>query len=238
MPQLSRHVRLDEALQLSGCPVCRIVLQRVMQSMESISYELVMDPAFRETVDSAWGFCNVHAQQWLEHAPPLGTAIVYEAVLGRVARQLERGNPARMPRGGLRSKLGSVRATNALVPVGVCPLCTVQSEHEALVIGQLLDELRYGAVRERYAASDGLCVVHMNAALSLGPSSEVGEALRNRLLESHRVLQEQLREIIRKHDYRHRHEAIGDELGAPERAVRQVAGQSGLTRRVETRRVE
>ena len=87
MPQISRHVRLDEALQLSGCPVCRIVLQRVMQSMESISYELVMDPAFRETVDSAWGFCNVHAQQWLEHAPPLGTAIVYEAVLRRLGAE-------------------------------------------------------------------------------------------------------------------------------------------------------
>ena len=103
MPQPSRHLRLDEALQRSGCPVCRMVLQRVEQSMESISYELVMDPAFRETVDAAWGFCNMHARLWLEHAPPLGTAIVYEAVLGRIARQLERQNPSRSGIGSLRS---------------------------------------------------------------------------------------------------------------------------------------
>lgn len=230
MPKHSRHVRLDEALQLPGCPVCRVVLQRVEQSLESISYELVLDPAFREMVDAAWGFCNVHAQQWLEHAPPLGTAIIYEAVLGRVARQLEQQRPGRLGTGGLRSKLGGARTSSALIPAGACPLCTSQSEHEAQTIGQLLDELRSASFRDRYAASDGLCVVHMNAALTAGPSTEILDVLRTRLLASHRLLQDQLREIIRKHDYRYQHEGMGDELGAPARAVRQVAGAPGLTR--------
>jgi hypothetical protein len=233
MPQPSRHLRLDEALQRSGCPVCRMVLQRVEQSMESISYELVMDPAFRETVDAAWGFCNTHARLWLEHAPPLGTAIVYEAVLGRIARQLERHKPGRSGIGNLRSKLGGSRGPGALVPDGVCPLCTVQSEQSALIFGHLLEELRNDSFRHRYAVSDGLCVVHVNEALSAGPDAEVFEALRDRLLSSHRTLQEQLREIIRKHDYRFQHEPAGAELGAPERAVRQVAGQPGLIHRVE-----
>lgn len=228
MPPHSRHVRLDEALQRSGCPVCRVVLQRVEQSMESISYELVMDPAFRETVDAAWGFCNVHAQQWLQHAPPLGTAIVYEAVLGRIARQLERQSPMRSGIGGLRTRFGNPRGSSALAPEGICPLCAVQTEQEALIIGQLLEELRSDVFRQRYAASDGLCVVHVNEALSAGPDTEGFEALRDRLLASHRTLQEQLREIIRKHDYRFQHEPVGEELGAPERAVRQVVGQPGL----------
>ncbi len=230
MPPPSRHVRLDEALQQPGCPVCRIVLQRVEQSMESISYELVLDPAFRETVDAAWGFCNTHAQQWLQHAPPLGTAIVYEAVLGRIARQLERQNSGRSGIGNLRSKLGSTRGPGMLIPGAVCPLCVAQSEQEALIIGQVLDELRNASFRQRYAASDGLCVVHVNMALSAGPDGGAFEALRDRLLSSHRVLQEQLREIIRKHDYRYQHEPVGEELGAPERAVRQVSGQPGLIR--------
>jgi hypothetical protein len=230
MPQHSRHIRLDEALQLPGCPVCRVVLQRVEHSLESISYELVLDPTFRETVDSAWGFCNVHAQQWLEHAPPLGTAIVYEAVLGRITRELERQDPGRAGSGGLRSKLGGSRASNALTPAGVCPLCISQSEHETQVIGHLIDELRNASFRDRYAASDGLCVPHINTALAAGPSIEVLDPLRSRLLATHGQLQEQLREIIRKHDYRFRHEADGDERGAPERAVRQVTGVPRLTR--------
>jgi hypothetical protein len=210
-----------------------MVLQRVEQSMESISYELVMDPAFRETVDAAWGFCNVHAQQWLQHAPPLGTAIVYEAVLGRIARQLERQSQGRSGIGNLRSRLGNSRGSGALVPDGVCPLCIVQTEQEALIVGQLLEELRNASFRQRYAASDGLCVVHVNAALAAGPDAAAFEALRDRLLASHRTLQEQLREIIRKHDYRYRHEPVGDELGAPERAVRQVAGHLGLIVAIE-----
>jgi hypothetical protein len=210
-----------------------MVLQRVEQSMESISYELVMDPAFRETVDASWGFCGVHAQQWLQHAPPLGTAIVYEAVLGRIARQLERQSSGHSGIGNLRSKLGSSRGSSVLVPEGVCPLCTVQTEQESLIVGHLLDELRGDTFRLRYAASDGLCVVHVHIALSARPDPLAYEALRDRLLASHRTLQEQLREIIRKHDYRHQHEPVGDELGAPERAVRQVAGQPGLIRKTE-----
>jgi uncharacterized protein DUF6062 len=231
MPQQSRHVRLDEALALPGCPVCRMVLQRVEQSMESISYELVTDPAFRERVDAAWGFCNVHGQQWLEHAPPLGTAIVYEAVLGRIAQQLERGAPGKSGMGGLRAKLGGSRDGGALVPAGTCPLCEVRAEQEALISGQLLDELRTPAGRDRYASSDGLCVVHLDTALALGPSADALDALRSRMLEMHQQLREQLREIIRKHDYRYNHEEVGDERDAPHRAVRQVAGQFGLGNR-------
>jgi hypothetical protein len=229
MPHHSRQIRLDEALQLPGCPVCRVVLQRVEQSLESISYELVLDPAYRETIDAAWGFCTVHAQQWLEQAPPLGTAIIYEAVLGRIERQLDRHDRTRANSGGLRAKLGGARVPSTLTATGVCPLCRLQSDHEANVIGQLLDELRDVSFRDRYAVSDGICVPHMQTALAAGPPTEILDALRVRMLETHRQLQDHLRAIIRKHDHRFRHEPVGDELGAPGRAVRQVAGAPGLT---------
>ncbi len=210
-----------------------MVLQRVAQSLESIQDELVLDPAYREKIDAAWGFCNVHARQWLEEAQPLSTAIIYEAVLGRVSRDLERVSPGSAGRGGsLRSRLpgagGGSRECSILVESRVCPLCQVREEQERQIVTHLLEELRATAFRERYRESDGLCVAHINLALCAGPGPEAFEALRGRMQQSHDELRSQLREVIRKHDYRYRDEVAGPEWNAVAQAVRHVAGTPGI----------
>ncbi|MEZ4531404.1 MAG: DUF6062 family protein [Thermomicrobiales bacterium] len=232
MPPLSRNLRLDDALALPGCPVCRIVLQRVAQTIETIQDELVLDPAYRERVDAAWGFCSTHAAQWLAEAQPLSTAIIYEAVLGRISRELERVSPTRT---GLRGQLGSRisggrtnRECAALVEARPCPLCVTRAEQERELVAQLLDGLRTASFRERYLSSDGLCVSHLNHALCAGPSAEALDALRSRLLRTHETLRADLREVIRKHDYRYQDEPQGAEWNAVEQAVRHVAGAPGI----------
>lgn len=233
MPPTPRNIRLDEAIALPGCPVCRLVVQRVAQTLESIQDELVLDPAYRERVDSAWGFCTVHAQQWLEQAQPLSTAIIYEAVLGRIDRELERTVPGRTG-GALRARLPGARSNRPceqLVESRTCPLCETRAEQERQVIAQLLDELRSTPFRERYLGSDGLCIVHLNLALCAGPDATALDALRTRMQRTHDALRGQLREVIRKHDYRYRDEIAGPEWAAVEQAVRQVAGAPGIDRR-------
>lgn len=233
MPTPHRNLRLDDALVLPGCPVCRLVLQRVSQSLESIQDELVLDPGYREKIDAAWGFCNVHAQQWLDEAQPLSTAIIYEAVLGRVSRELERVSPGRVGRGGqLRSRLPGAQSGNRtcsmLVESRVCPLCVVREEQERQVVLHLLEELTAASFRERYRESDGLCVSHVNLAFCVGPAPEAVEALRARMQQSHEELRDQLREVIRKHDYRYRDEIAGPEWNAIEQSVRHVSGSPGI----------
>jgi hypothetical protein len=231
MPKSPRNLRLDEALALPGCPVCRMVVQRVAQTLESIQDELVLDPAYREQVDAAWGFCAVHAQQWLDEAQPLSTAIIYEAVLGRVSRELDRVAPARAGRGSLRGRLSGARgggACAALVESRACPLCVARAEQERQIVAHVLEELRSESFRERYLASDGLCVTHVNLALCAGPSPEALEAVRARMLQTQDALRGQLREVIRKHDYRFRDDVAGPEWSAVEQAVRHVAGTPGI----------
>ncbi len=232
MPPTPRNLRLDEALALPGCPVCRMVVQRVAQTLESIQDELVLDPAYREQVDAAWGFCNVHAQQWLSEAQPLSTAIIYEAVLGRVTRELERVSPGRARLGGqLRSRLPGNRGGKdcaVLVEARICPLCLTREEQERQIIAHLLEELRSETFRERYLASDGLCVTHVNLALCAGPDAAALEAVRARMLQTHEALRGQLRDVIRKHDYRYRDEVAGPEWNALDQAVRHVAGAPGI----------
>lgn len=229
MPVTQRNIRLEEAIELSGCPVCRMVLQRVAQTIESIENELVLDPAYREQVDSAWGFCNVHARQWLDAAQPLSTAIIYEAVLGRISRQLEQASLGRSSR--LRLPGRGNDDCGALVETSVCPLCRARDEHERQIVAHLLEELKAEPGRERYADSDGLCVPHLNLTLCAGPTPEALETLRDRMSETHEQLRSQLREVIRQHDYRYRDEAAGAEWGAIGRSVRHVAGDPGIDRR-------
>ena len=226
MPASQRNIRLEEALELPGCPVCRMVLQRVAQTIESIENELVLDPTYREQVDSAWGFCNEHAQQWLDTAQPLSTAIIYEAVLGRISRQLEQTSPGRSSR--LRLPGRGTAECNALVESSVCPLCRARNEHERQIVAHLLEELREAPGRERYSHSDGLCVPHLNLALCAGPAPEAFEALRSRLADSHEQLRSQLREVIRQHDYRYRDEVAGAEWSAIARSIRHVTGEPGI----------
>jgi hypothetical protein len=206
-----------------------MVLQRVAQTIESIENELVLDPAYREQVDSAWGFCNVHARQWLESAQPLSTAIIYEAVLGRISRQLDQVSPGRLSRLRLPGRRSD--ECSALIESRVCPLCRARDDHERQIVAHLVEELKTEAARERYASSDGLCVPHLNLALCAGPAPEAFDTLRSRLADTHEQLRGQLREVIRKHDYRYRDEGDGPEWSAIDRAIRHVTGEAGIDRR-------
>lgn len=223
-----RNLRLDDALDLPGCPLCRLVVQRVESTMESIDYEFVNDPGWREQAEDAWGFCNVHAHQWLAVAHPLGTALIYQGVLRRIDDQLRR---VQIDQDGLSSRLRNAIARSSdgrLDARGTCPFCIVRSEETATSLQQLLTGLGDGTLASRYADSDGLCITHLDAALALGPPGAVLDILRAHAAETHRRLQEHLQEIVRKHDYRFRNEPIGEERGSVERAVEHVAGSAGV----------
>jgi hypothetical protein len=229
MPSSPRNLRLDDALALPGCPVCRIVDQRIAQTIENIQDELVLDPGYRKRVDGAWGFCSVHAQMWLDQAQPLSTAIIYEAVLGRVTDALERATSKRPIREHqIRARMRGGSDGPALAATDVCPLCVTRDEQERLIAEQLLEELQSEGFRERYLSSGGLCVAHMNLALGANPGAETLAALRDRMLQTHEELRGQLREIIRKHAYRHLGEPPGAEWKAVEASVRHVAGVPGI----------
>ncbi len=230
MPPTPRNLRLDEALALPGCPVCRMVVQRVAQTLESIQDELVLDPVFREQVDAAWGFCNVHAQQWLDEAQPLSTAIIYEAVLGRISRELDQAAVRTRLIGHVRARIPGNRGKDCAILAGSkpCPLCLARDEQERQIVAHLLEELATVPFRERFEASDGLCVGHLDLALCVGPRPEALDALRSRFVRRHEDLRGELRAVVRKHDYRYRDEIAGPEWGAVEQSVRQVAGAPGI----------
>jgi Family of unknown function (DUF6062) len=219
-PRDSTAFEVREALGGDGCAVCRLALRSVGRQLQAIAYDQINDIDLRAQLRAARGFCNTHAYRWLrESHNVLGTAIVYGDVIRAVLRELE-STPAgdgllrralRRPRNGAR-----------------CLGCEAQAEAEARYLEALLESLAAEeTTREAFARSYGLCRRHtLAAARRGGPSADVVvEHARASMAE----LLHHLDEVVRKEDYRFRHETrTDDERVAAARAVAWVAGSDGL----------
>jgi hypothetical protein len=229
---------LRDACAETGCPVCRLTLRAVSRYIASVDYEYVNEPDVRAEVERAQGFCNTHAQQWLREGHVLAVALVYEGILDRLRRGVERAGPG--DRGGRLTAVGSRLgrrgrgvAPDSLRPEGGCPVCRERDETEAHLLRVLGEGLAAAEddLRAAFRQSDGLCLLHLRLALSTIGNAEAGDALRAATLAHQERLMRQLREIVRKHDYRFRDEPSGEERGAATRAVAHVAGLPGIVDR-------
>jgi hypothetical protein len=119
-----------------------------------------------------------------------------------------------------RALTGS-QATSA----GGCPACRTQAEAEDRYLEALLATV--AAEPGVLDGSEGVCLRHARAALrSGGPGAD--DVIQRTRTTVQRLLAE-LDEVIRKEDYRFRHEPrTAEERTAPARAVSQVAGLDGL----------
>lgn len=220
---------LLDAFAESGCPICRLGLRSVDRFLDAMNYDSVNDPAFRKQLNDARGFCNIHAYQWLENAFVLGTAEIYRDVIATIAtdlRGLSQHAPGMAAR--LSSLLGSSDTGSRPEPVSAatasCPACAHLAETEQVLTRTLVQELQKPEFRERYEHSSGLCRPHLGPALEAAPSAAVFDTLRDAAVRQEERLVRQMDEIIRKHDYRYRDEAAGEERGAAHRAVAHAIG--------------
>jgi hypothetical protein len=135
--------------------------------------------------------------------------------LSSLAERLERDLDADQA-GFLPLRLAErVRRASVLPPVvslGLdCPLCPDQRRHEATVVARLPPAT--------------LCVPHLRVAAH--HSARFGE-IRAETRRTWHILEGQLDEFIRKHDYRFTHEARGEEQSSFRWAVALVAGAEGV----------
>jgi Family of unknown function (DUF6062) len=206
----------------AGCAVCHLALRSVKRQIRSIAYEQVNDLDLRAQLRRAHGFCNAHAHQWLREARNvLGTALIYRDVLRASADELESGATRR---GGLLQGLFSAEREAA------CPVCEAQRNAESRYVSALVGLMAAdSAVRTRFEASAGLCRLHVLAALRIGgPGAEAIVVHTRQRIEA---LVAELDEVIRKEDYRFRHEPRTEgEKSAPSRAINWATGSDGLTR--------
>jgi hypothetical protein len=223
-PRDTTAFEVREALAAPGCAVCTLAIRSVRRLIRSIAYEQVNDLELRARLRRTRGFCNPHAHLWLAHARSvLGSALIYRDVLRASLDDLD---SAAKGRGRIFQGLfngASERSSSELA----CPLCAAQADAEARYLEALLATL--AADPGTLADSDGLCRVHTLAAVRLGgPALPAIVARARAQIEA---IVADLDEVIRKEDYRFRHEARTEaERSAAARAVAWAAGADGLGR--------
>jgi len=81
---------LEDAMERSGCPICYLGKKVAKHNLESLLWENVNDPATREAINAALGFCPDHTQllvmlEMSSSGPVLGVNLIFEH-LARIAR--------------------------------------------------------------------------------------------------------------------------------------------------------
>jgi hypothetical protein len=203
-----------------------------VRHLGAVLAEHVTDPVSRARIAEAGGFCAAHAAA-LRKMPDaaLGTAIVYRALVEQACRWLDataRTIETRARRGGWRALVGRSRQAGASVrpPRERCPVCLELAAAERLYADGLLAGLAEPELGAAYAASDGLCLPHLELALSRAAGGPDAARLVAISREKLRALAEDLRRFVDKHDHRVTPRFTEREAAAWRLALSLVAGRA------------
>jgi hypothetical protein len=193
--------------------------------------EHVTDPETRRRLGGAGGFCAAHAAM-LPEVPQsaLGAAIVYQGLVERACGWLAaeaRGPGGRRPR-GWRRLLPVAGARRPSRRRGRCPVCIELAATERRYLEALVDGVLDAGLASAYAGSTGLCIPHVELALTLGAARPGAGRLAALTLERLQELADALRRFIDKHDHRERIPFTAREAEAWTRALELVAGRPEL----------
>jgi hypothetical protein len=186
-----------------------------------------MDPESRAALRASAGFCPPHAELWAGSASVLATAHLYGDLMKRLSDELATLRPpGGAPLVRRRSNGRRLRLFESASPCRFCVEDAQTSAHFAEVLGRTAaDEAM------RSALSNGsLCVPHGKLALGQASAEESFLSIRDHLIKQTDEVSADLREIVRKHDYRFQGEPVGSEVGAGKRAMRLVVGDGTTSR--------
>jgi hypothetical protein len=219
-------VKLQEALEKPGCPVCRLEHEAAIHSIDNFLWENTNDPALRKPINDAYGFCPQHTQMFvakemMSSGPVLGVNIIYALLAKNVAHDLQAVH-IQGPKSGWNALMNKLRGVQAgehkhtlLVPAGRCPICVLVEESGADVLTTLFEVLAAHEERfvEAYKKSSGLCLQHLRDGLEQnGPqNSTVVKFLIDDTVARLTKQRGEMLEYLRKHNWEYRDEKMTPE---------------------------
>jgi len=215
------YQRLSEACKQEGCILCRLIWQQTRRYLQTWKDELFTDVDVREELRHSQGFCHTHTWQLAQMGASLPLAQAYRDILSDAAELLasEQGAETRRPRWFESRRTSIDRAP--------CPACQHKNQTLARLVTTLREALPDPPFYPLFIASHGLCLPHFQLTCTQQPLNKT-EAwlpqLRQAQLACLQRVDEQLTELIRKHDYRFKDEPHGDEMISWQRAAGLVAG--------------
>ena len=235
---------LRAAFKREGCPVCTVVLENMNLAMDTWNYEGFTDVEYRHALIRSRGFCPLHTWQFAQRNNAFQLALIYREVLTDVLTTLDeidaQQQVAALSRSGSEprwktwlSKWFQPQASQSLDSAQLyarCPLCRTRANIEQRVIEVLVEQLQLEEIHTLFCQSTGLCRQHFIQASHI--TLERRPQQQQTLIACQRVcLQrtlEEVKELIRKHDYHAAAESRGDEMTGWRRAAEFCVGNPGV----------
>lgn len=225
---------LRQAASARQCLLCAVQREAEEHYLWFWAHEGTNDGAAIGKLHQSRGFCARHARQAghayeREWGDGLGIANTYEYLLARLSTDLAELS---LPKNAARhreARQGRRRAVEErLGAQAPCPACASADNAVRSAARALLKELENDAAgndwRALYRESAGLCLPHVRLALELSGYPRAAEFLLTAERESVGALLDDVREYIRKCDYRFRDEPKGAEQDSWIRALAKYAG--------------
>ncbi len=215
---------LLDACKQEGCLICRLVQETASRYLGSWRYDLFTDVEVRQELRRSQGFCNAHTWQLAHMGATLQLAQAYRDIITDASEQLQASTGTTASSGGLFRRLFESTVNKR----EQCPACRQKELAEIRYINTLRKVLFDADFYQQFSASDGLCLEHFRLSSELKMSDTPGDwlsLLRQAQLVCLQRLDEQLGEMIRKHDYHFKDEPRGSEMVSWKRAAGIVAGE-------------
>lgn len=215
------YYELFDACNLEGCPFCRVAHASITRYLDAWKYEMFTDIEDREKLRRSQGFCHAHTWQLVRMGASIQLAQAYQAVLSDTVEQLQADITGK--HGRTRRRFFETKHERA-----ICPACRQLEVIEADLVLALRRALLDPQFYERFANAQGLCLDHLRLTTELKLPDTPGDwltLLQKAELACLQRLDQQLSELIRKHDYRFKDEEHGDEMVSWQRAAGLVAGE-------------
>ena len=224
MQKAREYQILLEACKQEGCLICHLVQETTSRYLDSWGYDLFTDVEVRQELRRSQGFCNMHTWHLAHMGATLQLAQAYRDIITDTSEQLQGSTGATAASGGLFRCFfeGTVNKREQ------CPACRQKELAEIRYINTLRKVLFDADFYQQFSASDGLCLEHFRLSSELKMSDTPGDwlsLLRQAQLVCLQRLDEQLGEMIRKHDYHFKDEPRGPEMVSWKRAAGIVAGE-------------
>ena len=212
--------RQRRMLDVEGCPLCQ-------EARDSDG-----DPASLLPLANSGSLCNLHLRRVMNSGRSEDVSRLIERErLALVRRLLDDTDHSAKRQGSLRTLFQSVYRRLSPAPKPFDEVCCEADAREMQMqsghAGGLAEAMINLDFRGAFLKSSGLCFTHLLLAL---PQASPKNASMLAELEAWKLqaLAAELKEYIRKHDYRFTHEPWGDEASSPWRAVRKMAGAEGV----------
>ncbi len=219
---------LLDACSQEGCIVCRLAQESTHRYLDNWKYELFTDVTLRMELRRTQGFCNTHTWQLATMGATIQLAQAYREIVSDAIEQIQRGGTGAVGGGGLLQRLFESKHEES--GSNACPACHQKARTEERYVQALRQALLDEEFYRSFTQSQGLCLdhFHLTSELKTADTSPTGEwlsLLRKAQLACLQKLDEQLGELIRKHDYRFKDEERGQEMLSWKRAAGVVAGE-------------